>query len=67
MDSDELKELQIPELGLSFGASISVFKQSWAAFKLNRDRDEPARVQYYPDTINRIQEALGIEVTEFQL
>ncbi|MGB8933513.1 MAG: hypothetical protein WCC17_00230 [Candidatus Nitrosopolaris sp.] len=30
MDSDEIKELQIPELGVSFGAAVSTLKQSWA-------------------------------------
>ena len=67
MDSNEIKELQIPELGMSFGAAISALKQSWAGFKLNRDRGEIGRMQYYIDTINRIQEALGLRVTEFQL
>lgn len=60
MDQDELQELWIPEIGMSFGACVSALTQSWAGFKLNRERGEHGRVQYYANTINRIQKALGL-------
>jgi hypothetical protein len=52
---------------MTLGAAISALKQSWTAFKLNKDRGEPGRVWYYAETINRIQDALGVEMTQFDL
>ena len=67
MDSHEVKLTWVPELGMTLGAAFSALKQSWTAFKLNKDRGEHGRVWYYAETINRIQDALGIEMTLFDL
>ena len=67
MDPQDVKRTWVPELGMTLGAAISALKQSWTAFKLNKDRGEPGRVWYYAETINRIQDALGVEMTQFDL
>jgi hypothetical protein len=67
MDPQEMKQTWVPELGMMLGAAISALKQSWTAFKLNKDRGEPGRVWYYAETINRIQDASGVEMTQFDL
>jgi hypothetical protein len=67
MDPQEVKRTWLPELGMTLGAAISALKQSWTAFKLNKDRGEPGRVWYYAETINRVQDALGLEMTQFDL
>jgi hypothetical protein len=67
MDAKEMKRTWVPELGMTLGAAISALKQSWTAFKLNKDRGEPGRVWYYADTINRMQDALSLEMTQFDL
>ena len=67
MDPQEMKRTWVPELGMTLGADISAHKQSWTAFKLSKDIGEPGRVWYYAETINRIQDALGLEMTLFDL
>ena len=62
-----MKRTWVPKLGMTLGADISALKQSWTAFKLSKDIGEPGRVWYYAETINRIQDALGLEMTQFDL
>jgi hypothetical protein len=64
-DWDNIREIFIPELQMTFGQASSALKRSWYAYR--RSRKEGSG--YNNDLawrINRIQHYLGIPLTEFQ-
>jgi hypothetical protein len=65
--AQELKDLWISDLNMTFGAACSALRKSWSAFKLNRDRGDEARTLYYSQVINKLQSGLGIEETIWDL
>jgi hypothetical protein len=64
---EELQQLWIPELKLTFGAACSSLRKSWEELRLHKNRGDEERVLHYAQVINDIQSALGIEMTEFDL
>jgi hypothetical protein len=62
-----LQQLWIEHLRIRFGAAVSSLKKSWHAFKLGMREGDEAKCRHYAATINRIQAALGIEETSFDL
>jgi hypothetical protein len=66
-DWRELQSLWIEDLGITFGAAVSSLKKSWHAYKVGMGQGDQAKCRHYAATINRIQAALGIEETSFDL
>jgi hypothetical protein len=64
MSWDERREIPIPELNCRFGGACNALKKQWYQFK--RLRKEGDRGWDIILRINKIQRALGIEMTEFR-
>ena len=63
MSWDEIREIEIPELGCTFGGACSALRKSWYSYKRYKKDGMPA-----PDLalrINRIQSYLGFPKSEF--
>jgi hypothetical protein len=68
MSDQELRELWIPDLMMTFGAACSALNKSWYGFKLCMRDGDIERVRYYSQgVINKVQDGLGIPVTEWNL
>jgi hypothetical protein len=55
----------VPEMNMNVGSCISALKKSWAALKIKRREGFADPVYELEARINRLQEALGIEVSDF--
>lgn len=64
MSWDEIRELAIPELNCRFGGACMALKKQWYHYK--RLKKEGDRGWDIILRINKIQRALGIEMTEFR-
>jgi hypothetical protein len=64
MDWNEIREIYLPEIQMSWGSACEAMRKSWFSYKMSKregDRGWDIILR-----INRIQKALGIELTEFR-
>ena len=64
MSWDEIREIYIPELDCKFGGACNAMRKSWFHYKMLKREGE--RGWDIILRINRIQRALGLEMTEFR-
>lgn len=67
MSDQELRELWIPELMMTFGAACSALNKSWYGLKLCLRDGDIERARYYSKVIDNIKDALGLPPTEWNL
>ena len=56
----------VPELNMNVGSSISALRKSWQRYRKARRIGYADEVYMLEERIMKIQDALGIEVSEFQ-
>ena len=64
MSWNEIREIYLPEIQMTWGAACEAMRKSWFSYKMSKregDRGWDIILR-----INRIQRALGIEMTEFR-
>jgi hypothetical protein len=64
MDSEERRNLYIPELAMTFGRSYSALKKSWQQLKYSLKVGDYDRVEMLKTRISHIRDSMGLENEE---